>query len=104
MSDLDPKMELPPVWQVTISEFRDGAPWPVGTVLIREDGHAVLQGAPGLVFGPLMTSTKRVVKALAETTMREQLMAELAGEAPRSAPSATGELGSQSPPTEGGGE
>jgi hypothetical protein len=73
------KAGLPDVWHVIVCEVRSGAPWPVGTIRIREDGHAVLEdGRAGVLFGPLMGATRRVARALADQTMREALLEEMA--------------------------
>ena len=77
MNELDPKMDMPVQWQITVTEMRSGAPWPVATVQYLEGGSCRLIGSASQAYAPLLSATKKAATTLALQTMKQQLTEEL---------------------------
>ena len=74
--ELMSKTELPATWVVQVCEMRSGAPWPVASLPVREDGHVTLQGVPGIesqIYMPLLAATKKAMAALTRATLLKEL-------------------------------
>lgn len=74
--DLKSKTELPATWVVQVCEMRSGAPWPVASLPVRDDGHVTLQGVPGIesqIYMPLLAATKKAMAALTRATLLKEL-------------------------------
>lgn len=74
----DSKDGLPMVWRVQVSGYRSGAPWPVLTMEIREDGHIEVHGAVGRAYEALFRSCRKATVLLARQTMEETIRADFA--------------------------
>lgn len=75
---LKSKTEVPPTWVVQVCEMRSGAPWPVASLAVRDDGHVAMQGVAGIeakIYMPLLASTKKAMMAMTRATLLQELQA-----------------------------
>lgn len=75
-TELKPKMELPLVWRVQVLEYRSGAPWPLTTIDLREDGHLIVNGPVGAAYEALFRAARKATTLLAAQTMAETIRAD----------------------------
>lgn len=77
-AELQSKTELPLAFTITVNQMRSGAPWPIATLNVRNDGHVTIVSSAkvvsGILLSPMLAGTKRVCAELMRHNLREELM------------------------------